>query len=67
MLRSDGLSIASFGQPAESAIALVTEAVRAQPTADDTVTEVMPQGYAGTVVRFVEFGQLLVILSDGGY
>jgi hypothetical protein len=38
VLRSDGLGIASLGQPAESAIALVTEAVGAQPTADDTVT-----------------------------
>ena len=57
----------AFGEPLETALPALTNAVGIQPTADSTSTGVMPQGFGGTTVRFVSFGQLTVIFSDGGY
>ncbi|MDH3296568.1 MAG: hypothetical protein OER95_19780 [Acidimicrobiia bacterium] len=67
VLRSDGLGVVAFGEPLETALPALTNAVGIQPTADSTSTGVMPQGFGGTTVRFVSFGQLTVIFSDGGY
>ncbi len=67
VLRSDGLGVVAFGEPLETALPALTKAVGSQPTADSTTTGVMPQGFGGSTVRFVSFGQLTVIFSDGGY
>lgn len=67
VLRSDGLGVVAFGEPLETALPALTTAVGSQPTADSTTTGVMPQGFGGTAVRFVSFGRLTVIFSDGGY
>ena len=66
-LLDNGLGVVSFGEPADSAVSLLIEAVGSQPTGESTITGVMPGGYGGTTARFVEFGQLSVILSDGQY
>ena len=66
-LRADGLGMLRFGEPADSAILRLVQAVGGQPTGDSTITGVMPGGFSGRTVRFVEFGQLSVILSDGTY
>lgn len=63
----DGLGVLPFGEPADSAITMLVEAVGGQPTGDSTIEGVMPSGFGGTTVRFVEFGQLSVIMSDGAY
>ena len=63
----DGLGVLEFGEPADTALPLLVQAVGSQPTGDSTITGVMPQGFGGTAVRFVEFGQLTVIFSDGAY
>lgn len=67
VLRSDGLGVVAFGEPVDSAIPLLTGAAGGQPTGDSTVTGSMPQGFGGTAVRFVEFGRLTAIFSDGAY
>lgn len=67
VLRSHGLGVLAFGEPVDTALPLLTDAVGGQPTGDSTTTGEMPQGFGGTAVRFVEFGRLTVIFSDGAY
>lgn len=67
VLRSDGLGVLAFGEPVDTALPVLTGAVGGQPTGDSTTTGEMPEGFGGTAVRFVEFGRLVVIFSDGAY
>jgi hypothetical protein len=67
VLRSDGLGVAGFGEPVDTALPELTSAVGSPPTGDSTTTGEMPQGFGGTAVRFVVFGRLTVIFSDGDY
>lgn len=67
VLRSDGLGAVAFGEPVDTALPPLIGAVGGGPSGDSTTTGVMPQGFGGTAVRFVEFGRLTVIFSDGGY
>jgi hypothetical protein len=67
VLRADGLGVLAFGEPVDAALPVLTDAVGYQPTGDSTATGEMPQGFGGTAVRFVEFGQLTVTFSDGAY
>jgi len=67
LLLSDGLGVVRFGEPADTALPLLIDVLGRQPTDDSTTTGDMPQGFGGTAVRFVSFGQLTVIISDGAY
>jgi hypothetical protein len=66
VLRSDGLGAVPFGEPADAALALLADVLGRQPTEDSTY-DAMAHGFGGTTVRFVGFGPLTVIFSDGGY
>lgn len=67
VLRADGLGVLAFGEPVDSALRVLTDAVGRQPTGDSMTTGEMTQGFGGTTVRFVGFGRLTVIFSDGAY
>lgn len=67
LLLSDGLGVVRFGEPADTALRLLIDVLGRQPTDESTITGVMPGGFGGTTVRFVRFGPLTVIFSDGQY
>jgi hypothetical protein len=67
LLLNDGLGDVRFGEPADTALPLLIDVLGRQPTDDSTSTGDLPQGFSGTAVRFVTFGPLTVIISDGTY
>ncbi len=67
LLLSDGLGAVRFGEPTDTALPLLIDVLGRHSTDDSTMTGVMPGGFGGTTVRFVDFGGLTVIFSDGQY
>lgn len=67
-LIGDGLGVVPFGEPVDSALPLLVEAL-GEPSSDSTVRGAMPDGLGGddTTVRLVEFGQLSVTFTDWPY
>lgn len=65
-LVADGLGVVRFGEPADSAIPGLVEALGREPSGDETM-EAVRGGFGGTAVRFVEFGPLVAIVNDGSY
>jgi hypothetical protein len=56
-----------FGTPSDDALPQLIAVIGSEPTADSTESGEMPQGFGGMTVRFVSFGPLTVIFSDGDY
>lgn len=67
LLHSEGLGAVRFGEPADTALPLLFDTVGRQATNDSANLDAASQGFGGTTVRFVHFGPLTVVFSDGTY
>ena len=64
-----GLGVTSFGEPVDTALPLLEEALGRQPTSDRTETGDLPGGYGGrnTTVRFIDFNGLSLVFTSWPY
>ena len=67
LLVSGGLGDVPFGAVEEEALTRLIGVLGRQPDDEMTITGVMPGGFGGTTVRFVDFGPLIAIFSDSQY
>jgi hypothetical protein len=69
VLRSDGLGVVSFGDPVDTVLPLLEQALGRRPTSDITETGDLPFGYGGrgTTVRIVGFDGLGLVFTAWPY
>ncbi len=69
VLLSDGLGVVSFGDPIDTVLPVLEQALGRSPTGDTTDTGDLPFGYGGrnTTVRVVRFDGLGLVFTDWPY